>query len=107
MLCYQGPHLWLVVVASFLVPTYAYLMLALGLLGFGFGGSLSPLCILLAEVLPIQRRGFFLANSTVAFQIGSVLITDSEAMANGLKAKIEGGDFTFEFAAEKFSAVGH
>ena len=29
---------------------------------------------------------------------------DSEAMANGLKAKIEGGDFTFEFAAEKFSA---
>ena len=57
------------------VPTYAYLMLALGLLGFGFGGSLSPLCILLAEVLPIQRRGFFLANSTVAFQIGSVLIT--------------------------------
>ncbi|EOD37878.1 hypothetical protein EMIHUDRAFT_224836 [Emiliania huxleyi CCMP1516] len=31
---------------------------------------------------------------------------DSEAMANGLKAKIEGGDFTFEFAAEKFSAVG-
>ena len=29
---------------------------------------------------------------------------DSEAMANGLKAKIEGGDFTFEFAAEKFSS---
>jgi len=29
---------------------------------------------------------------------------DSKAMANGLKAKIEGGDFTFEFAAEKFSA---
>ncbi|EOD19949.1 hypothetical protein EMIHUDRAFT_208671 [Emiliania huxleyi CCMP1516] len=29
---------------------------------------------------------------------------DSEAMANGLKAKIEGGDFTFEFAAEKPSS---
>ena len=26
------------------------------------------------------------------------------AMANALKAKIEGGEFTFEFVAEKFSA---
>ena len=57
------------------VPCYALLMLALGLLGFGFGGSLSPLCILLAEVLPVHRRGFFLANATVAFQVGSVIIT--------------------------------
>lgn len=56
------------------VPCYALLMLALGLLGFGFGGSLSPLCILLAEILPVHRRGFYLATATVAFQVGSVLV---------------------------------
>ncbi len=56
------------------VPCYALLMLALALLGFGFGGSLSPLCILLAEILPMHRRGFYLATATVAFQVGSVLV---------------------------------
>lgn len=59
------------------VPCYALLMLALALLGFGFGGSLSPLCILLAEILPVHRRGFYLATATVAFQVGSVLVASA------------------------------
>ena len=54
------------------LPCYAALMAALWLLGFGFGGSISPMGIMLAEILPVRGRGFALNCTTSAFQVGSV-----------------------------------
>ena len=50
-------------------PCYSALMAALWLLGFGFGGSISPMGIMLAEILPVRGRGFWLNCTTSAFQV--------------------------------------